>query len=688
MNNQKSFIVDFSKSQKSSGFNQILFCKCGNKQKSKVTIQRIVLKNQEHLFEDKQSIDTITCENCHEIYNFKNNLFGLMENEIYQLETEFERTTVENKHGFQDVLKKLNKYFYYDRVSNEIKEEVVIDLLTLDRKSSKITYFKHNSLQEKNQPLQEKSETLLETTDNVDYKSLIQNKIKNLPNTLTVFNLKNLNLEEEFFSFNDFFNYKNLEVCYTFLHDILHTTMDYDSLMSEKFLRDFKITSKIIEKNDNSGKKALYQNRINFFHSKELVLKRLNTGDYLYSLMQMSKIVSLFVTYPHLSSLYKTKGLNFLLKMFQKNYLCEDHRLDQHNVTSPNRILEICSFYFYKDAEQKEKSDPNKPLLPATLEASNFKLGSLLFKKLNDPDDLLVLYQFFAKKILNKTEIESLFLKYKYEDIILVMSKIISGNNMRNIILTNRHLNHILKNDLFKGEKDEWLNLYYDTINSLSLIVNVIKSLKNDDKNEKLINHLSRLSENKLFEIKNFKKLKEVHDELFSIYRALEDETKNELFVNITAKYKHLNAVENLFSFEVIPDLKELSHEGLIMKHCIYTYLNDVVDGSYLVFRVLDTISNEKATMGIKIEGNSLHLQQLKGYENSRGTSLLISTVLEFCEKNKIITKSSHLHSSDVTSNVGSEKRMKDYLPRKEAEKLRSEKMSQLKKSGKKLQNI
>ena len=120
----------------------------------------------------------------------------------------------------------------------------------------------------------------------------------------------------------------------------------------------------------------------------------------------------------------------------------------------------------------------------------------------------------------------------------------------------------------------------------------------------------------------------------------MEDENKDLIFREIVKKYKSLNNSMNLFEFKVIPNLKELSQEGLVMKHCIYTYLNDIVKGSYLAIRIKDTISKEKATMGLKIEDGNLFLQQLKGYENSRPTALLIGTVLNFCKENKIFTDS------------------------------------------------
>ena len=272
---------------------------------------------------------------------------------------------------------------------------------------------------------------------------------------------------------------------------------------------------------------------------------------------------------------------------------------------------------------------------------------------------------------MTKSEIENLFVKFDNETVIYIMSKIISGANLRNTKLNLKHIYHIIKNKLYDNKSDEWLTIYYDTINTLNLIVEILKNKENNKKNNKYIN-LSRISENKLFEIKNYDKLRELHDEMFAIYRAMEDENKDTLFRSIVKKYKNLNFDFNYFEFKVIPNLKELSQEGLVMKHCIYTYLNDIIKGNYLAIRVKDTISKERATLGIKIEKDKLYVQQLKGYENSRPTHILIHQVMEYCKQLDIVIKSNHLHMSDLQSNISLEKRMKNYVSKEQAEKMRN----------------
>ena len=90
-------------------------------------------------------------------------------------------------------------------------------------------------------------------------------------------------------------------------------------------------------------------------------------------------------------------------------------------------------------------------------------------------------------KILTKSEIENIFLKFDSEEAIRVMSKIVTGANLRNTKLSIKHIFHILKNKLYLDNSEEWLNIYYDTINTLNLIVDILKNKEINKKNNILI---------------------------------------------------------------------------------------------------------------------------------------------------------------------------------------------------------
>jgi len=660
--NNYTFIVDLGKNQKKDKiYNQILFCKCGNKQKSKITVKRTILKNTETIYEDKYSVEEIKCSNCGSKYDILNNLYGIKHNQNLLVEISYEREELIFKNNSNSVLKKNKIYYYFDQINDELKRFVLTDYLIFDKKNSKIKYYLDESMLNYN--LFNSLETNIKKSP---VKNLKQNKLK-------VFSLEDHGFINQFFEFDETINYKNLETCFDFLEDVLKNTYEYDFLMNEKFLNNFKVSSKIIEINEGEIVKKMV-NQKDPFGSGKLILKKLNIGDYLNKLIKFSDIVSIFITFPSISTLYKTKGLDFVIHGFNNKFFCSEVLLDYFNATNTNKILEYCcKFYFKYDRDEVIGFNNNHSRNSFDkIKNEDFKFSHLLIKNINDSDDALVLYKFYKKNMLNKQEIENVFMKFNSEDIIKVFSKIVSNPNIRSIKLDIKHISHILKNKIFEGENDEWLNIYYDTINTLNLIVAILKEKKEEDKSFKKYSNLTRLSENKLFDIKNYDKLRELHDEMFAIYRAMEDETKDNVFRSIVKNYKNLNFTVDNFEFKVIPNLKELSQEGLVMKHCIYTYLNDIVKGNYLAIRIKDKISKEKATLGVKIINKKLYLQQLKGYENSRPTALLIKTTLDFCNNFEIIVESNNLHRSDIQPNESLEKRMKNYIPKIKALEMRA----------------
>lgn len=658
--NNYSFVVDLGKNQKIDRvYNQILFCSCGNKQKTKITVKRTILKNTETLYEDKHSIEQIKCSNCNSIFDIMNNLYGIKVNQKLLVEVSFTKEDLILNNKTLKILKKNKLFYYYDLKNDELKNFILTDFLIYDNKTKEIRLFLDESLLNFNLfgKIDEKN----------DFDYLIvnskQNKIKK-------FNLNESDFTDYFFDFDETINYRNLETCFNYFDEILKDTYDYESLYSERFLINFKISSIIYEFKEK-GKLSYFINQKDPFGSEKLIKKRLNVGDYLNKLIKLSNITFIFISFPSISSLYKIKGLDFILDAYHNGFFCPQIVLDYNSATNTSKILELCSkYYFHKNVFKSSGNISKKEF-----HSAEFKLSPIIIKNIKHSDDVLVLFQFFKNQNLSKSEIELLFTKFDNEDVIKVMSKIVSGANIRGVKLEIKHLHHILKNRLFDNS-DEWLTIYYDTINTLKLIVDILDSKKNNNLTNNKYNNLTRISETKLFESKNYDKLKELHDEMFAIYRAMEDENKDLLFREIVKKYKNLNNSMNLFDFKVIPNLKELSQEGLVMKHCIYTYLNDIVKGSYLAIRIKDTISKEKATMGLKIEDGNLFLQQLKGYENSRPTALLIGTALNFCKENSILTDSNHLHKIDIQPNESLEKRMKNYVPKLKAIEIRKKMLS------------
>lgn len=655
--NNYSFIVDLGKNQKNDKlFNQILICSCGNKQKSKITVKRTILKNTETLYEDKYSIEELVCNNCKKKYDISNNLYGIKLGQKLLIEVKYEQETILLKNNKFDILKKTKLYYYFDVKLDELKKFELIDFLIFDNKARKIKSFTDESLLNHN--LLNFNSILESNTSNSNSK---QAKFE-------TFDLTKTNFSNNFFSFEETINYKNLEMCFEFFNNLLKKTYDYDLLLKERFLQNFLVSSKIIENTENKNI-VYYVNQKDPFGSDKLIKRKLNVGDYLNKLMKFSDITSIFITYSPISTIYKTKGLNFILNAFNKQFFCAESILEYHNGTNTQKIFELCCKYYYRDFnEYKDVHNSNEE----NYKKEELKFSPLILKSINESDDVLVIYQFYKNQSISKLDIENLFSRFNPENVIKLMSKIVSGSslNLRNVKLELKHFNHILKNNLHE-KNDDWLGIYYDTINTLKLIVELIENKKKNINETKRYKNLKKISENKLFETKNFDKLKELHDEMFAIYRAMEDENKDILFRGVVKKYKNLNSSTDLVEFKIIPNLKELSQEGLIMKHCIYTYLNDIINGNYLAIRVKDTISKEKATMGIKIDKGNLYLQQFKGYENSRPSAFLIEIALKYCKDFEIILDKNHLHKIDIQPNESLEKRMKNYISKSKAIEIR-----------------
>jgi hypothetical protein len=154
------------------------------------------------------------------------------------------------------------------------------------------------------------------------------------------------------------------------------------------------------------------------------------------------------------------------------------------------------------------------------------------------------------------------------------------------------------------------------------------------------------LKEKMIFKCKDYKTLKDIHDDYSSRFNAMKDLRKAEIFKKAISYFENLNTVIGDVEFNVVSTTERLNLEGLQMNHCIYTYLNRICDGNYLAINVNHLITKEKATAGFVRNGNKLELEQLKGFYNSRATKELIETTIDFCNKNKI---SINTFNSDLT---------------------------------------
>lgn len=667
MKTEYPFLVEMGK-ERGSGrkYEQHLFCRCGHKQRVKVGLKRILLKNAENVYEDKYEVDSIRCEKCDEAFSVLNNLLGIKQGQNILAEISFESEDLGLNGKTIRNLKRNRKYFYYVESEDSISSFVVTDIMSYDSGTNQMSVFS-DSTDMKNGGF---SGNLLSSSS--PEPTLGQaNAAKNLK--LEVFDLSKPKIAEPFFSYDGSVSYVNLEVAFDYIDSILSKSYDYESLCSEKFLTDFRVSKSILFEKVN-GNTVRYVMKKDMFGRNSFVKKKLDTGDYVNRLQKFSEVCFVFTSFPSISTLYKMKGFAFIYEAFKGGYLAPQSVLDYQRATNPMKIVETCCKYYFAQKEnikniligseeQKEKRRLE--------EEDDFRLSPLMFKSIFVPEDAMVIYRFSRKGILSKTEIESLFQRFGSDDVIEVMAKLVSNSNMRNVKLDMRHVNHIIKNRLFEENLNDWLGIYYDTINSLRLIVEIIRTRKEQGRSISGLGKLEKVSDEKLFEVKNYQRLKTLHDDMSAIYRAMEDEGKDLKYRAVVKEYLKMNLKMNMFDFKVIPNLNELSKEGLVMHHCIYTYLNDITSGSYVAVRVKDLISKERATMGLKISNGKPYLQQLKGYYNSRPTQLLIETALAYCESMGVTVQSSHLHQNDIQPNQSLEKRMREYLEPGEAAKLR-----------------
>lgn len=652
-------------------YEQHLFCRCGHKQKVKVGLKRILLKNAENVYEDKYDVDSIKCETCGEVFSVLNNLLGIKQGQNVLAEISFQSEDLDLGNKVLRNLKRNRKYFHYVESEDEIKDFTVTDIISYDSNNAQISVFS-DSTDMKNGGF---SGNLLKSPSTAPVLDQV-NSVKNTK--LEVFDLSKSKMIESFFSFDGSVNYVDIEIAFDYIDGLLSKTYDYESISNEKFVSDFRVSKKVLSEIVD-GKTIRFVMKKDMFGRNSLVKKRLDPGDYVNRLQKFAEICFIMISYQSISTLYKLKGLVFLHEAYKGGYLAPQNVLDYQRATSPAKILEVCCRHYFSTRGDRgntllgleHKTEKNNPEME-----DDFRISPVVFKSIVEPEDAMVIYRFHRKGIVSKTETESLFQRFDSEDVIEVMSKLVSGSNLRSVKLDMRHINHILKNRIFDDHSNDWLSIYYDTINSLRLIVEIIRARKEQGKSISGLGKLAKISDDKLLEIKTFQKLKVLHDEMTAVYRALEDEGKDLKYRSVVKEYSKMNSKLNMFDFKVIPNLNELSKEGLVMHHCIYTYLNDIASGNYLAVRVKDLISKERATMGLKIDKGKLHLQQLKGYYNSRPTALLIETALAYCENMEIAIQSQFLHTSDIQPNQSLEKRMREYLDPSEAARLRKKAQS------------
>lgn len=398
----------------------------------------------------------------------------------------------------------------------------------------------------------------------------------------------------------------------------------------------------------------------------------------------MHSIANVFISvssFSNLTTLYLTKGYNFFSDFINSNYACYPNVLKYHSATYPNKIIEVATNFTQTGGIKYINSDLDKPAVKEKTGTKDkekkedkdkenkhyLKISNIIAENIKKNEDINKLKKFYEKGYLTKTELEILFNKYGDVKVFPIVG-IFGGSNKQELI-TFRHIEHITKYKLYENYNNDFLNSYIDTVRTVSQVIGtqpkVREYLKNRGKaipkveRETLEEYLN-IKEGAIFEIRNSRALKRLHDNMSVMYSTFQDATKVQRYSEAVEKHFNLNCLIDLISFEVIPSAIELQREHQIMHHCINTYLDRIGKGEYLAVRIKDIISNEQATLGLVINNKMLKFDQLKSFWNSRATNDILTAVHQFFKQNKIELRDGT--SRDLTPDPGSVRPTADCL--------------------------
>nr|QBM02728.1 hypothetical protein [uncultured archaeon] len=642
---QHSFLVDIGKTMvdtnkiSSEGKDsQRMYCHCGNKKELKSKARRLLVKKHDTTVEDKHSIETIKCDKCGSVYDSKNRLFLIIpdEDEIYKVSF-----LVEEK-GKTITLLRQKTFVRYDSSTDKLNDNIVrTDSIKFDRSKNKTEIFLEKPLLDK---------------------ISVNNKQNDVNNITEEVGLSKIGRLEHFFQFYDFASYGGLINIFNFFNKIDVVVTDLDDI--KKLIPQISYAYNnhdVFEKTDEITGESITYNKVDSgFGDGKKEEKKLNIGGYLSRYVELSKIFLCVSDFQSISTILLTKGQVFFKEFIHSKNILSSQVYELFEATSPTKILEIsmnCDINgMLKGSGDNDTKEVAKKVvkISKTIEDSpNYlKVSPLIYKHISTPQDMEILLSIYRKKYISKTDIETLFQSYDTERIYKFYRNLEKQRIQDNASFTIKNIKHILDrniDDVVKGGNSDYLHLYTDTINSMRLL---------------------ELSDNYIYRIKSNVELKTIHDDLAARYGAIKDAKKAEFYKKAAKELSNINTIVGDVELTVIPTLEDLNKEGMLMNHCIYTYLDRIVNRDYMAVHVQHIISNERATLGLYRKNGGLEFDQLKGYRNSRASRELIEGVLEFIQINKIQSSS---RNSDLTPSAGSITRMHDYLSDEEVMKIRKE---------------
>lgn len=649
MEQKQTFIVDIGKTMidttrsvsQEGQDKQELYCKCGNVYSFNFKVKRNIIKNHDSTIEDKESVEKIKCPKCKSEYTALNKICLLIpdKKEIFNISFHKHDWVNADEESISTLYKR-KRFALYSSKNSKLEIVERIDFVRFNHNTKLITIFINNPL-----------------TDDDDNNSS-EEKEKNIESISETISLSNLSKFCLFFKFFEFVVYENLELAYLFLESLDRYVVDLDEVKKIVFVKHIYQNHEILVEQKLNGENAYYQMRDNGFGENISIKKTLSFGNYLKNLEELAEIFFAVISFPNLTTIYLTKGKEFLFEFLHSNNICNPNVYFSNDATYPYKIIEVSANYsktglFKPFSEIKVKEGEDKEHDKKLIDKFNksyLKISPVLYKSIKYSTDMDILASMVCKDFLNKTELEYLFQLFEPERLYKLFRQL-DKSSRQDIRVTVKHINHILKEKLddSKNHNNDYLSLYIDTLGTMGLL---------------------ELPSSTIFKIKNAKDLKDIHDDLAAKYNAVKDVKKADFYKKAVNDFKNLVQVVDDVSFTPIPTLEKLNREGAVMHHCIYTYLDRICNKNYMAFNVQHTISNERATMGLIRSGKELEFEQLKGYCNSRASFEMIQAVQKFCRINDIKVGN---RGGDLQPSKSSQKEMDDYLNEDEVKKIRDE---------------
>lgn len=102
------------------------------------------------------------------------------------------------------------------------------------------------------------------------------------------------------------------------------------------------------------------------------------------------------------------------------------------------------------------------------------------------------------------------------------------------------------------------------------------------------------------------------HDKILLKHNILTDEGKKKLFKNVVANQKELSHKGRVFSIVVPEKSQDLIDEGVQLSHCVGTYIDHVIKGTYKIVFMRKNESIEESVLTVAIDTNN-EVSQVEG---------------------------------------------------------------------------